>query len=85
MYVNRRESERNFEIVLITAGVIYRVVFHQGMVSFKHAIVDLDICITGPNCSALEVACPPPGIGVKNQGRISEQPWNYVQWERCWY
>jgi hypothetical protein len=61
MYVNRPDMERNFERVLITAGVTY----HKNMISFKHAIVDLDICATGPNCSALEVACPPPGIGAK--------------------
>jgi hypothetical protein len=27
--------------------------------------VDLDICTISINSSALEVACPPPGIGAK--------------------
>jgi hypothetical protein len=55
LHVPRRELERNFEIVLITAGVTY----HKSMVAFKHAIIDLHIGTTGINSSALEVACFP--------------------------
>jgi hypothetical protein len=34
-------------------------------VALENAGVDLDICILRKNSSALEVACPPPGIGAK--------------------
>jgi hypothetical protein len=35
-------------------------------VALKNASVDLDICMLGIDCSALSVvACPPPGIGAK--------------------
>jgi hypothetical protein len=35
-------------------------------VALKGAGIDLDICTRrGINCSALEVACGPPGIGAK--------------------
>jgi hypothetical protein len=41
-------------------------------VALESAGVDLDICITGKDCSALEVACGPPGIGAKTIQEISE-------------
>jgi hypothetical protein len=35
------------------------------LIAFKRAVVDLHIALINSNSSALEVACPPPGIGAK--------------------
>jgi hypothetical protein len=34
-------------------------------IAIEHAGVDLGTCTAGINSATLEVACPPPGIGVK--------------------
>jgi hypothetical protein len=34
-------------------------------VAFEGAVMDLHIGTSGKNGTALEVACPPPGIGAK--------------------
>jgi hypothetical protein len=36
-----------------------------GTVAFEGAVVDHQSALININSSALEVACPPPGIGVK--------------------
>jgi hypothetical protein len=43
----------------------FRTTYRASAVALENAGVDLDICTISINCSALEVACPPPGIGAK--------------------
>jgi hypothetical protein len=43
-----------------------------GAVALEGAGVDLDICIISINSSALQVACPPPGIGEVKSGTFRE-------------
>jgi hypothetical protein len=52
----------------------FRTTHLVSAIALERAGVDLDICtIISINGSALEVACPPPGIGAKSQGRCSKQ------------
>jgi hypothetical protein len=70
--VVRREFERKFQTVLLVEnarnflensfGTTY---IGSGSVALECAGVDLDICTKSINSSALEVACPPPGIRAK--------------------
>jgi hypothetical protein len=39
--------------------------YRASAVALESAGVNLDICINGVNCSALEVVCPTPEIGAK--------------------
>jgi hypothetical protein len=43
----------------------FRTTYLFSAIALERAGVDLDICTIGKNSSALEVACPPPGIGTK--------------------
>jgi hypothetical protein len=50
--------------------------YPAGSVTLEGAVIDLYIGTPyGINSSALEVACGPPGIGAKNQGKFSENAW----------
>jgi hypothetical protein len=65
--------ERKFEIVLFLETAIAGVTYLSSLVAFKRGVVDLHSgTSTSINSSALEVACPPPGIGAKKVQEISE-------------
>jgi hypothetical protein len=55
-------EQRKFRKVLAEHLV---TTYYGGSVALKCAVMDLHIGIIGLNSSALEVACPPPGIGAK--------------------
>jgi hypothetical protein len=60
-HVVRRELERNFkEASENSIGITY--IGSGSSVALEGAIVDLDIGTASINSSALQVACPPPGI-----------------------
>jgi hypothetical protein len=60
--VRRRDIEKFQESYAGHHSSTYIV---AGGVALESAGVDLDICTIDINSSALEVACPPPGIGAK--------------------
>jgi hypothetical protein len=67
--MTRRKLERKIkEISQSSFGTTYIA----SAVALECAGVDLDICTISQNSSALEVSCPPPGIGAKIQGSFSE-------------
>ena len=69
MHVPRRELERNFkEVSENTIGITYSP---GSSIALEGAVVDLDIGTASTNSSALQVACPPPGIGAKKFQEIS--------------
>jgi hypothetical protein len=55
------ERRKFREISQNSFGITYR----GCSVALEGAVVDLHIGNTGIDSSALEVACPPPGIGAK--------------------
>jgi hypothetical protein len=60
--------ERNFkEVSENSIGITYYVV---NSVALEGAIVDLDIGTASINSPALQVACPPPGIGAEKSGKV---------------
>jgi hypothetical protein len=64
LHVPRRELERRKfkEISQSSYGITYR---SRGSVAMEDAVMDLHVgTILSKNSSALEVACPPPGIGA---------------------
>jgi hypothetical protein len=63
LHVPRRELERRkFRNFLRPDFALLYIV---SAVALERAGVDLDICTIRMNSSALEVACPPPGIRAK--------------------
>jgi hypothetical protein len=50
----------------------FRTTYKVSAVALKNAGVDLDLCAISINSTALEVACPPPGIEAKKVEEISE-------------
>jgi hypothetical protein len=78
LHVPHRELERrNFkETSEISFGNTYAV---ASLIALKGAVIDLQIGATlGINSPALEVACPPPGIGAKKVQENSKTAPNYL-------
>jgi hypothetical protein len=68
--VTRRELERRkFKVNSLES---FGTTYNASAVALKGAVVDLDSALIHTDSSALEVACPPPGIGAKKVQETSE-------------
>jgi hypothetical protein len=56
---------RNWSEVQETSATKFCTTYIESTVALQNAGVDLDICTIDINRSALEVACPPRGIGAE--------------------
>jgi hypothetical protein len=56
----------------------FRITYICRRSSLESAVIDLHSALRNSNRSALEVACPPPGI-AEISGNFLDQLWNYLQ------
>jgi hypothetical protein len=82
----RRESERNFEIVLLAEKAITALDFTYriaSLIALENAVMDLHIGTIDPNGSTLRVPCPAPGRREEISKKTLQTVAIYLHWRRC--